>query len=137
MNVAIIAICLTLGMSAFIGCSPTATTVTSPVAPAPSDAESAIAAMIIAENDVVSNATVTEKAVWKNGKDISVAVIVTDGVRNTEANFLIDKILRQLEDTVEGNNISFSITLSRTDGTVVVSMVTDPVDRFLDQEDRR
>ena len=93
--------------------------------------------MITAENDVVSNATVTEKAVWKNGKDISVAVIVTDGVRNTEANFLIDKILRQLEDTVEGNNISFSITLSRTDGTVVVSMVTDPIDRFLDQEDRR
>ena len=137
MNVAIVAVYLTLGMSVLIACSSSATTGPPPSTPVPSEAESVIAATIVNEHDRVLNATITEKAAWKDGKDIFVAVIVTDGVRNAEANFLIDRILRQLEETVEGDNISFSITLSRADGTVLVSMVTDPIDRFLDKEDRR
>ena len=135
MNVAIVAVYLTLGMSVLIACSSSATTGPPPSTLVPSEAESVIAATIVNEHDMVLNATITEKAAWKDGKDIFVAVIVTDGVRNAEANFLIDRILRQLEETVEGDNISFSITLSRADGTVLVSMVTDPIDRFLDKED--
>lgn len=137
MHVAIVAVCLTLGMSVLIACSSSATTVSSPVTPTPSDEGAAIAAGIIAENEAVLDATMTEKSVWKTGKDIYVTVVVADSTVEAEAGLLIDRILRQLEDTVEGDNISFSIMLSRADGTVVVSMVTDPVDRFLDKEDRR
>ena len=73
----------------------------------------------------------------EKGKDIYVDVVGTDKTHEAGAVVLIDRIIGQLDELVEGDNISYSVTVSYPDGRAVVSAVTDPIDRFLDEEDRR
>ena len=132
MRAVVVLFCLTLGVGILVACSSPTTTMPSLITPTPSDAESSMAARIIAENDAVLEATVREK-----GKDIHVAVVSAENIGEAAALILIDRIIELLSELVEGDNYSYSVTVSKPGGKVVISAVTDPIDRFLDKEDRR
>ena len=133
MRVVVILVCLTLGAGLLVACSSPTTAIPSLTTPTPSGVESSIEARIIAENDAVLEATVREK----EGKDIYVAVVITDNTGEAAAKILIDRIIEQLGELVEGDNYSYAVMVSYPDGRVVISGVADPIDRFLDKEDRR
>ena len=132
MHVVAVLVCLALGVGLSAACSPPLTAIPSLITPTPSDVESLIGTRIIAENDAVLEATVQEK-----GKDIHVAVVIFDNTGLAAAKILLHRIIEQLAEMVEGDNYSFSVTMSSPDGNVVVGAVTDPIDRFLDKQDRR
>ena len=132
MHVVAVLVCLALGVGLSAACSPPQTAIPSLITPTPSDVESLIGTRIIAENDAVLEATVQEK-----GKDIHVAVVISDNTGLAAAKILLDRIIKQLAEMVEGDNYSFSVTMSSPDGNVVGGAVTDPIDRFLDKQDRR
>ncbi len=73
----------------------------------------------------------------EQGKDIYVAVVIAADTGEPAAWVLIDPIIEQLGEMVKGDIYSYSVTISYPDGRRVVSGVTDPIDRFLDKEDRR
>ena len=125
-------VCLALGAGLSAACSSPQTAIPSLITPTPSDVESLIGTRIIAENDAVLEATVQEK-----GKDIHVAVVISDNTGLAAAKILLDRIIKQLGEMVKGDNYSYSITMSSPDGNVVVGAVADPIDRFLDNQDRR
>ena len=132
MRAVVVLVCLTLGGGILVACSSPTTTVPSLITPTPSDAESSMAARIIAENDAVLEATVREK-----GKDIHVAVVIADNTGEAATEILMDRIIELLGEMVEGDNYSYSVVVSYPDGKVVISAVADSIDRFLDKEDRR
>ena len=78
-----------------------------------------------------------EATVQEKGKDIHVAVVISDNTGLAAAKILLDRIIKQLGEMVKGDNYSYSITMSSPDGNVVVGAVADPIDRFLDNQDRR
>ncbi len=127
MHVVAVLVCLTLGAGLSTTCSSPPTAI-----PTPTGVESSIAARIIAENDAVLEATVQEK-----GKDIHVAVVISDNTSKAAAKILLDRIFEQLAEMVEGDNYSFAVTMSYPDGSGVGGGVADPIDRFLDKQDRR
>ena len=65
------------------------------------------------------------------------AVVIAADTGEPEAQTLIGPIIEQLGEMVKGDNYSYLVTISYPDGRRVVSGVTDPIDRFLDKEDRR
>ena len=132
MHVVAVLVCLALGVGLSAACSSPPTDIPSPITPTPSDVESLIGTRIIAENDAVLEATVQEK-----GKDIHVAVVISDNTGLAAAKILLDRIIKQLGEMVKGDNYSYSITMSSPDGNVVVGAVADSIDRFLDKQDRR
>ena len=132
MHVVAVLVCLALGVGLSAACSSPPTDIPSPITPTPTGVESSIAARIIAENDAVLEATVQEK-----GKDIHVAVVISDNTGLAAAKILLDRIIKQLGEMVKGDNYSYSITMSSPDGNVVVGAVADSIDRFLDKQDRR
>ena len=132
MHVVAVLVCLALGAGLSAACSSPPTDIPSLTTPTPTGVESSIAARIIAENDAVLEATVQEK-----GKDIHVAVVISDNTGLAAAKILLDRIIKQLGEMVKGDNYSYSVTMSSPDGNVVVGAVTDPIDRFLDKQDRR
>ena len=132
MRLVVVLVCLTLGVGLSVACSSPPTAIPSLSAPTPFDVGPSIETRIIAENDAVSEATVREE-----GKDIHVAVVIAADTGEPAARILIDRIIELLGEMVEGDNYSYSVTISYPDGRVVVSGITDPIDRFLDKEDRR
>ena len=132
MHVVAVLVCLALGAGLSAACSSPPTDIPSPITPTPTGVESSIAARIIAENDAVLEATVQEK-----GKDIHVAVVISDNTGLAAAKILLDRIIKQLGEMVKGDNYSYSVTMSSPDGNVVVGAVADSIDRFLDKQDRR
>ena len=132
MHVVAVLVCLALGAGLSAACSPPPTAIPSLITPTPSDVESLIGTRIIAENDAVLEATVQEK-----GKDIHVAVVISDNTGLAAAKILLDRIIKQLGEMVKGDNYSYSVTMSSPDGNVVVGAVADSIDRFLDKQDRR
>ena len=132
MHVVAVLVCLALGVGLSAACSPPQTAIPSLITPTPSDVESLIGTRIIAENDAVLEATVQEK-----GKDIHVAVVISDNTGLAAAKILLDRIIKQLGEMVKGDNYSYSVTMSSPDGNVVVGAVADSIDRFLDKQDRR
>ena len=133
MRVVVVLVCLTLGAGLLVACSSPTIAIPSLTSPTPSGVESSIAARIIAEHDTVLEATVREK----EGKDIYVAVVIADNTGEAAAEILMDRIIEQLGEMVEGDNYSYSVVVSYPDGRVVIGGVADPIDRFLDKEDRR
>ena len=73
----------------------------------------------------------------EKGKDINVAVVISDNTGLAAAKILLDRIIKQLGEMVKGDNYSYSVTMSSPDGNVVVGAVADSIDRFLDKQDRR
>ena len=132
MHVVAVLVCLALGAGLSAACSSPPTDIPSLITPTPTGVESSIAARIIAQNDAVLEATVQEK-----GKDIHVAVVISDNTGLAAAKILIDRIIKQFGEMVKGDHYSFSITMSYPDGSGVGGAVTDPIDRFLDKQDRR
>ena len=132
MHVVAVLVCLALGAGLSAACSSPQTAIPSLITPTPSDVESLIGTRIIAENDAVLEAMVQEK-----GKDINVAVVISDNTGLAAAKILLDRIIKQLAEMVKGDNYSYSVTMSSPDGNVVVGAVADSIDRFLDKQDRR
>ena len=132
MHVVAVLVCLALGAGLSAACSSPPTDIPSLTTPTPTGVESSIAARIIAENDAVLEAMVQEK-----GKDINVAVVISDNTGLAAAKILLDRIIKQLAEMMKGDNYSYSVTMSSPDGNVVVGAVADPIDRFLDKQDRR
>ena len=86
MHVVAVLVCLALGVGLSAACSPPLTAIPSLITPTPSDVESLIGTRIIAENDAVLEATVQEK-----GKDIHVAVVISDNTGLAAAKILLHR----------------------------------------------